>query len=58
LGIENNIWSDDGVWVTEGADVITTNLGETIYFEPGLPFDREPNEDGIAWLRAIGSRDR
>jgi hypothetical protein len=50
FGHRERIWSDDGVYVTDGSGVIATNLEETIIFEPGLPLDAEPDATGVIWI--------
>ena len=50
FGHRERIWSDDGVYVTDGSGVIATNLEETIIFEPGLPLDAEPDATGVIWV--------
>lgn len=50
FGHRERIWSDDGVYVTDGSGVIATNLEETIIFEPGLPLDAEPDGTGVIWV--------
>jgi hypothetical protein len=50
FGHRERIWSDDGVFVTDGSGVIATNLEETIIFEPGLPLDAEPDATGVIWV--------
>lgn len=50
FGHRERIWSDDGVYVTDGSAVIATNLEETIIFEPGLPLDAERDATGVIWV--------
>jgi hypothetical protein len=50
FGHRERIWSDDGVYVTNGSGVIATNLEETIIFEPELPLDAEPEATGVIWI--------
>jgi hypothetical protein len=50
FGHRRRIWSDDGVYATDGSGVIVTNLEETIIFEPGLPLDAEPDATGVIWV--------
>jgi hypothetical protein len=50
FGRRERIWSDDGVYETEGSAVILTNLEESIIFKPGLPFDAEPDLSGVVWI--------
>jgi len=50
FGRRERIWSDDGVYVADGATVIWSNLEEAIIFEPNLPLDARPDQTGTVWI--------
>jgi hypothetical protein len=50
FGWRERIWSDEGLFASDGPTVIVTNLEETITFEPGLPFHAEPDVTGVVWV--------